>query len=428
MPRPRTRPQASTVLHLHFRREWLMGLAALMLVPWLVVVWILAGERSTPANRPTRSIDRESVMAEVSPAQGPWGQLVLTEIRLAPPPELIDWFQTSDTMNPWHFEECTLEGLQKFMAAVPCTDEQRYQILASAEPQASIEGFIVKPPIKVVASLSTDARRAIYNRLSVFDLNVNQMNASRFRGDSVDDWFRGTDLPQELVERVRQLAYRNGHFLFFADLPLVSHDLDEKTRGELIKVLAREMTYMVKVRIDDDTDIEKLVAYWGRGGRSKDVGPLLESLARIEGGVSLDVTHLLPGFARRYLYTYPTASAALLDDNVLYSRDCHWTAANFFNDVIDDRYAKATEYRDFVEDNYYEIFADPTFGDLVVFEQGGVAYHSAVYLADDLVFTKNGSKLSRPWMLLRMEEMEDFYPRPDSMGPIQKHYMRRNDL
>ena len=36
--------------------------------------------------------------------------------------------------------------------------------------------------------------------------------------------------------------------------------------------------------------------------------------------------------------------------------------------------------------------------------------HSAVYLADDLVFTKNGNNYRQPWMLMHIPDLLATYP------------------
>ena len=35
----------------------------------------------------------------------------------------------------------------------------------------------------------------------------------------------------------------------------------------------------------------------------------------------------------------------------------------------------------------------------------GNAIHSAVYIAEDIVFTKNGNNFSQPWMLMRLKDL-----------------------
>ena len=36
--------------------------------------------------------------------------------------------------------------------------------------------------------------------------------------------------------------------------------------------------------------------------------------------------------------------------------------------------------------------------------------HSAVFLADDLVFTKNGQNYTMPWMIMRIADLRAMYP------------------
>ncbi len=47
--------------------------------------------------------------------------------------------------------------------------------------------------------------------------------------------------------------------------------------------------------------------------------------------------------------------------------------------------------------------------------------HSAVYLADDLVFTKNGNNYRQPWMLMHIANLLATYP---ASPPMKAIYMR----
>ena len=67
-------------------------------------------------------------------------------------------------------------------------------------------------------------------------------------------------------------------------------------------------------------------------------------------------------------------------------------------------------------DDYYRIFANLQLGNLVVYvDEEGTVIHSAVYVAADIVFTKNGSSLVHPWMFLKLEDMDKYYPRRKSL-------------
>jgi hypothetical protein len=169
---------------------------------------------------------------------------------------------------------------------------------------------------------------------------------------------------------------------------------------------------MAGVRIRPDTDIEKLLGYWAWPGgiRVKDVQPLLESQKDVPDG-RVGLVYLLPQFARQRLYTFPMPSRP--GDPAM---DCHWSTMNFFNDTPDDHFTDPAYTVKYLQANYYQI-ANPTkYGDIILFLDGesNNAIHSAVYLCDDLVFTKNGNNMAQPWMLMHLKDLTTKY---ESDGP-----------
>ena len=42
-------------------------------------------------------------------------------------------------------------------------------------------------------------------------------------------------------------------------------------------------------------------------------------------------------------------------------------------------------------------------------KSNGNAYHSCVYLADDIVYTKNGRSRLSPWVLMKLEDVRELY-------------------
>jgi hypothetical protein len=50
------------------------------------------------------------------------------------------------------------------------------------------------------------------------------------------------------------------------------------------------------------------------------------------------------------------------------------------------------------------------YGDLIFLtNENGQIIHSAVYIAADLVFTKNGNNFKEPWVLMRMKDLLQTY-------------------
>jgi len=152
----------------------------------------------------------------------------------------------------------------------------------------------------------------------------------------------------------------------------------------------------------------------------KDARPFLESLQRLPGGGSANLVFLLPQFARSRLYTFPAPPKP--GDTPM---DCHWSTMNFFNDPPDNRFCNPDFTVQYLKTNYYAIARPSLYGDLVlVFNDQGNAIHSAVYLADDIVFTKNGNNYAQPWTLLHMKDLAADYS-PD--GNIKLAFYRNKN-
>lgn len=193
----------------------------------------------------------------------------------------------------------------------------------------------------------------------------------------------------------------------------------------MLTFLASEDTYAVGLRIQPDSDLVQLIHYWGSTGRVKDIEPIFRSLQMVPEGFSLDLAHLLPGVARRRIYTYPNPDQPLDDQ-----KNCHWTSFNFHSDVADDRYIDV-QFAQRELDAAYEQVAEPRFSDLVIFvnKETSAVIHSAVYLADDLVFSKNGFGLLRPWIYTHVRSLVDLYSAhigtPDAVKAIL--FRKRSD-
>ena len=61
--------------------------------------------------------------------------------------------------------------------------------------------------------------------------------------------------------------------------------------------------------------------------------------------------------------------------------------------------------------DYAEVNGSPVMGDVLVLSRAdGEVIHSCVYLAADLVFTKNGQSHSVPWTITTLPDVQAFYP------------------
>ena len=121
----------------------------------------------------------------------------------------------------------------------------------------------------------------------------------------------------------------------------------------------------------------------------------------------MDLLHLLPSSVRRILYTFPDPTASRSG----YLPDCHWSSLNFFNTQPLDRLADPVQATAYTLEKFTPVEPPYELGDVLFFtdKKTGDAYHSCAYLADDVVFTKNGRSPLQPWVLMRLESVKELY-------------------
>jgi hypothetical protein len=353
----------------------------------------------------------------------PWGKLACVPIVISPPLEFVpEIAPPMASEGVWRVPDISTARLTDYFTSLALPEDVRSQLMAMAQLDPTINGVALRPPREFVLKLAAEDRAKLYVGLAQFPQNVDQVNAFRFHGTTLDEWFAHARLAPQTRRLVDPLVYRHNGYLFFADLRSVEPDLaSHAERLLLIKALSREVTFLVKLVVEEGADVESLLSYWSRGGRAKDIRPILESLARVPGGERIDVIHLIPRFARARIYTYPQPP----EKQPALNRDCHWTSLNFFSAEPDDRFCQDAEVVRALDQDYYRIYGNFQLGDLVVFFSGDRAIHSAVYIAEDILFTKNGNISSRPWMFCKLDDVRNYYP---MAKPPEVRYYRRKDV
>lgn len=402
-----------------------MLLCLVALAPWLVLAgWMVVtrwGERTAPSGR-GRADSSASPAARVTRGQpGPWGNLEYVRIAIEPPDEFIAT-TVGDFRPQWVFEGYTADQLKELLAGCSLTAAQQRVLLDPGRWIQTEGGILLQPDPETVLSLDPASRRLIYLHLARSPRNPLQQNAYVFRAGLLDERMEGSGLTTESIRLLKSLLYSQGNLLLFADLPLVLPRLpDDHERLRFIKTVARRNTLLMRLEVTPETDVEQLINYWGSDGRAKDIRPLLESLRRIPGGVQLDVAHLLPSFARRRIYTFPTPELAAARGG-----GPHWTALNFFSQEPDDRFNDDAVVAQTILNHYYVIYSGQRLGDLVALETpDGAIIHTAVYVADNIVFTRNGTMPTNPWQMMRVSDLVEFFkPRLGLDTELSVRYFR----
>jgi hypothetical protein len=180
----------------------------------------------------------------------------------------------------------------------------------------------------------------------------------------------------------------------------------------LLKQLTHKSSVILNLEVPADAEaVDKLADYYGVNGRRDKIEPLLHALSD-SGGGNLGLANMLPAFARARIYRFPDP---LPGKDI--SPDCHWTTFNFFSrNQPDDSLNDAATVGKVLGENYHAVNGEPQFGDVVLLTlPDGSSIHSATYIADNIVFTKNGPSLASPFIFSTIEDMLAFYPNSESI-------------
>jgi hypothetical protein len=263
-------------------------------------------------------------------------------------------------------------------------------------------------PLEHLEALMPEQRAYLYAELAKSPVNEYHRDPVFITSGDVGDFFRHTDIAIEHVRWFERMCYRRGNVLCFSDIPaLIGRARSASEARRLFKLCSRTRSIIGRLRVTAETDCAALVEYWAAQDRRKDMLPLLQSLVELREAGSLDLVHLLPPLARKLVNSYPPLELGM------HGRmpDCHWSSLNFFNYEAQDCYLDTRLAASHELESFESVEAPYRFGDKLFFIDGpnGGSYHSCVYIADDIVFAKNGDNAANPWILTRLEDQKQVY-------------------
>ncbi len=395
-------------VHIHFSRWMLIVLAILVISPCLIVTAAFIYPHITQSSsKPFTSHTDESAQV-VEGKSGPWGRLLYANVMIDIPDEFVLVPPAGQPPVRWFFQDYDKQKVIELFKSAGLSQAQIDKWLTEDAWQSSANGTWATVCDEMILGLSPQGRSKIYSILIAFPENADQMDPMWFRPETMDKQLSESGLAQSSIKLLKSLLYQNGSsLLLFADRDTALRQLhDEKEKQLFIKAISRKSTLMARLKIDVDTDVDALAGYWGVSGDRKDILPLMNSLQHVEGGWNLNVIYLMPSFIREHLYKFPSPST----DPQAPKQDCFWSAFNAFNSEIDNRFSDMQYARQVLVKDYYTIAQPSQFGDLVFLaDSDNQAMHVAVYVADDIVFTKNGYHYTQPWILMHLSDMIETY-------------------
>ncbi len=384
-------------------------------VPFISVL-LVASTAFSPAASPTRLQDPVKQVApkSIPPASddvirahpGPWGDIEWTVAYLEAPDSVLETQRKPDPNPHWIFPASNETAVRALFnrAGLPADMQDRlFDPKRMLTQEGNLELF---PSVPDIQAIKPEAREIIYTELAKSPLNDFHHEPLVIVGP-LEDWLRDSQLRPELKDQIRKLSYRNGRTLAFSDIRLLlTMAQSDAEVNQIFKTVTRTKTLFGQLKISPGSNARQLLEYWTGGRANSDITAILESATQHAGGMNLDITHILPPLARRRLYTFPTQD--LLTRGRL--PDCHWTSLNFFNSLPQDYYLDMRLAANRLLETYTPVDSPYHFGDMLcLLNDSGEAIHSCIYIADDVVFTKNGENGLRPWILQPLQEVRDFY-------------------
>ena len=368
---------------------------------------VLARGTSAIAQNTAETKPRETFGRIYQCNAGPWGELRYYYLYLEPPDRVVDNIARPDPATKWCFPGGTDTKLRKlFTTAELPTALQDY--LLSPDHRVVEDGVLtVFPPLPDVLAMTNHQRMTIYTELAKSELNLLYMFPSFIFDGDVDAWLAHAELRPELFDAVRKLTYPRGDALCFSDLAAILSMVEsEQEAREFIKAMTRTRTLVLQLNLKNASAFDQVVRYWSADGRNEQVATLILPSAEAQGNESLDCVYLLPPLPRRLLNTFSTEELAIAGS----SPDCNWTSFNFFSSAPLNIHTDERVLLLQLRQKYMKVKAPYRLGDVLMFElPGGDSLHSCVYIADDIVYTKNGQNRWAPWILSKMKDVERRY-------------------
>jgi len=352
---------------------------------------------------------------------GPWGELITRDISLERPVEYLTEEVTQPQPEVWTFNGLKAEAAKAVLERNGLSAPQVAGLFAPGSFTENSSGTVLRPDTDWLLALTPDTRHRLFTGLAGSGVNLYIDYPYIFPGDTLDAIYADARLHPDDVALLKQLVYANGTARQLSDYQALLCKIPTvERRTVLTRALSRQSAVFAGLAIKPDTDIDKIAAYWSNlpNVRFTDIRPLLDALKALPDGGNLSLFYLLPKFARDRLYTFPLPPQA--GEPVM---DCHWTTFNFSNETPDNRFNDPAYAVQFIQKNYYQIAAPSICGDvLLLMNDKNEIKHSAVYLADNIVFTKNGNNYRQPWMLMRIPDLVTTYP---DTPPMRQVFMRR---
>lgn len=348
-----------------------------------------------------------------------WQNWEYATIKLQRPEDTLPPIDMKPPDILWLFKNYTPDAVEKLIKGCNLDPVLEKDLLDKTRWRIEPAGVVISPTPQTVKDLPLEARKTIYSILRQYPENFFHFNPFRLDVSELDKWLAESGLAPENQLLFRKVSWTEGNTVLFYDYQLFEYVSNPQEKRRVARALSQVPALLMNLRVTPQTDVDAVAKYFEKGGRGREMKSFLESLTKLPDGRSVSVSFFLPTFARLRLYTYPRVEPGKKNP------DCFWSAMNFFNEVPDDRFHDPQYIQHVLQTQYSMIKTNYTFGDLLLLLEGeDKAIHMCVYIADDVVFTKNGAQDLQPWILMKLPDMLKIYQTDKPMRILA--YRRKN--
>ncbi|MAS91944.1 MAG: hypothetical protein CMO55_02010 [Verrucomicrobiales bacterium] len=345
---------------------------------------------------------------------GEWGTIESYEVVLEPPSEQL-WESLYSERSVWNFASLTQEEVFQLFNELSFSEELIDLIRAEGVWIPTVNGLDLEITDQIVEAVPSQTRSALARWFRVNNNKYFRNNVSNVEGHNLE--ILRSRLTPEQMELVEKVAFKRGSVISILDRPYLLRNMgdNDQAKRDLVRSLFSTHSLIVKLRISENSDIDALTKYWSGNGKNPRVRAILEGVKATKGVDSVDIIQLLPPVPRKYMFGF----ARVQDVFPQNAPDCFWTSVQFFRSVTSPRLLDSLSMNHYLDGQFDLVYGDPTFGDMVcLFRADDDQFvHSYIHIADDIVFSKNGSSFTRPWILIRKDRMMSVYIDEDAMIP-----------
>jgi hypothetical protein len=341
---------------------------------------------------------------------GPWGELTVSNIYLEAPDSVIDVSGKPDPVPRWTFPGLSASMVKDLLIQSGVDLALVERLTSSTQLKISGAEIVIYPKLEDLLQIKGLVRDKLYTEISKYPQNDYYTDPVFILSGDVEEWLSEASLNANQKDVVRQMVWHRGNALVFSNVGiLLSYAQNNEEIKNTLRAITRCMSLVVTKKFPlKPEQREVFMNYWIGNQAESPRMIFIKSVSKEKDlNDSIDIMHFLPAIMRERLYTFPS-----IKDGVKGRLpDCHWTSLNFFNLSPRDYYRNTSMAAIQLTQAYNQVSAPYQFGDVLCFTDNGEGLHTCVYIADNIVLTKNGENILAPWVLLTLEDVSKIYKR-----------------